>query len=642
MKVHICKKIIFSTVKCVLIVLLYIIIFFQFGKNSNGVLYAQDDENIDHKLSLNHSLKPFYHGVASGDPLTNSVIIWTRVTPDTGSTAPILVNWQVATDTGMTNIVKSGFKITNASVDYTVKVDVAGLQPNTYYFYDFKVLDKYSVRGRTKTAPVGNADSLRFAVANCADFEAGYFNTYKIITQRNDVDAVILPGDYIYEYGTGEYPETDNPVRPFEPLTEIIALSDYRMRYSQYRLDSDLMRLHQQYPWIIVWDDHEFADNAWRNGALNHDNIAEGSWGARKAAAMQALLEWLPIRLPDPVNDPTRIFRTFRYGNLCNLYCLDTRIYGRDQQDGTSNEDPSRTMLGNYQLNWFKNQLLNNTSEWNILVQQVMLAPLEMLGIAVNEDQWDGYPAERDKLFNFFQTNNIKNIAVITGDIHTSWANDLPTQNYNLQSGDGSVGVEFVVPSVTSPSELTIGASLIMASNPHIKYVDLTEKGFVIVDINKQRTQADWYYTYIIKSPSDQYYYGTSWYVKKNESFLRQGVSATLPRPSLVNSIQAPLQPRVENSAYISDAPKSVTILSAYPNPFSDNLQIQYYLEKFTKNIKITLTDVEGKVVYNDVIKEQQAGLYIKRISPATIQSGIYILQIETETSSSIYKLVKN
>lgn len=627
--------------KIFLRIALYSFVFFPSAITGKGYLFAQNKVGIDHQLLIDPTLRPFYHGVASGDPLTNKVIIWTRVTPDTGSTLPIIVNWEIATDTGMINIVNSGFEITNSSSDYTVKVDVSGLQPNTYYYYDFKALNKYSVRGRTKTAPSGDNDSLRFAVVTCVNFEAGYFNAYKIITQRNDVDAIILPGDYIYEYGTGEYPETTDPVRPYEPLTEILDLADYRMRYSQYRLDNDLMRLHQQFPWIVVWDDHEFADNAWKNGATNHTNSTEGSWGARKAAAMQALLEWLPVRVPDPVNDPTRIFRNFRYGNLCNLYCLDTRIYGRDQQDGTSNFDLNRTLLGSSQLDWLENRFLNNTSRWNILIQQVMLAPLEILGLAVNEDQWDGYPAERDRLYNFILDNNIKNIAVLTGDIHTSWANDLPTIDYDSETGAGSIGVEFVAPAITSPSELTYGSSVIMAANPHIKYVDLTEKGFVIVDINKLRTQADWYYTYIIEQPSNQYYYNASWYVRNNESFLREGISASLPKPSLVNSIQAPLEPRTESSADVAEQAKSIIIMSAYPNPFTDVIQFQYYLAKPSTNININILDVEGRTIYNETIKEQQQGLFRHMISLEKLLSGIYFLQVQSETSNSSYKLVK-
>lgn len=627
--------------KSLLRLLVYVFFFFPLGKNGNGILLAQNSQEIEHELLLDHTLRPFYHGVASGDPLTSKVIIWTRVTPDTGSTAPILVNWEIATDTGMTNIVNSGYVITNSSSDYTVKVDVMGLQPNTYYYYDFKALNKYSVRGRTKTAPVGNIDSLRFAMVSCADFEGGYFNAYKILTQRNDVDAIILNGDYIYEYGTGEYPETTNPVRPFEPLSEIIALADYRMRYSQYHLDNDLMRLHQQYPWMIVWDDHEFADNAWKNGAANHTISIEGSWGARKAAAMQAYFEWLPIREPDPVNDPTRIFRTLRFGDLCNFYLLDTRIYGRDQQDGTSNIDLSRNLLGSYQLNWLESKFVNNTSRWNIIVQQVMLAPLKMLGIPVNEDQWDGYPAERDRLYNFILDNDIKNVAVLTGDIHTSWANDLPTVNYNSQTGAGSVGVEFVAPAITSPSELTFGASVIMAANSHIKYVDLTEKGFVIVDINKLRTQADWYYTYIIQQPSNQYYYNDSWYVRNNESFLRHGISASIPRPSLVNSIKAPLKPRVENASGIIEKPKPIIILSAYPNPFNDYLQFQYYLEEPSTNLNIKIVDVDGRVFLSKAIEGQQQGLFQYKIELEPISSGIYFLQLDNGTAISTYKLIK-
>ena len=603
--------------------------------------FAQSTNSNTHKLFVNQSLKPFYHGVASGDPLTDRVILWTRVTPDTGSIAPIIVNWKIAIDTGITQIVNSGSVITDISLDYTVKIDATGLQPNTYYYYEFNALGNNSIRGRTKTAPSGDVDSLRFAIVSCVNFEAGYFNAFRILKERNDVDVIILPGDYIYEYGTGEYPETPTPIRVVDPQNEIITLEDYRMRYSQYHLDEDLLRLHQQYPWMIVWDDHESADNSWKNGAGNHDPFTEGSWGARKAVAMQAFFEWLPIRKPEPINDPTRIFRTIKYGDLCNLYFLDTRLYGRDQQDGTSNFDTARTMLGSVQLDWLKNQLIANTSQWNIIVQQVMLAPLEMFGVPVNEDQWDGYPAEREKIYNHILNNNINNIVVITGDIHTSWANDLPTGNYDSQTGAGSVGVEFVVPSVTSPSGLTFGVTAIKAANDHIKYVDLTEKGFVIVDINKNRTQADWYYTYVITLPSNQFFYNASWYVNDNERFLREGIAASIPRASLQSSIQAPEMPRQENQTSILKKQNPIILFSAYPNPFSDYIHIQYYLNNTMDGVKLRLINIEGKTVYEELIGKQQQGLYRHKLIVGDISPGVYMLQIENNNNEVKYKLIK-
>ena len=249
----------------------------------------------------------FYHGVASGDPLSDRVIIWTRITPD-DFTTPVLVSYKMALDTAMTNVVTPGSMITDNSRDYTVKFDVDSLSPDTYYYYEFSGLGSQSVRGRTKTTPIGSVDSLRFAVVSCANLEAGYFNVYDVISQRNDVDAVLMLGDYIYEYEEGGYGQDPNLDRVFDPAHETITQDDYRMRYSVYHMDKSLQKLHQNYPWICVWDDHESANNSYTDGAENH-NSGEGLWSDRKLDAQKAYFEWLPIR-PKAQNN-YEIYRKF-------------------------------------------------------------------------------------------------------------------------------------------------------------------------------------------------------------------------------------------------------------------------------------------------------------------------------------------
>jgi len=239
-----------------------------FGFSLSTVL-AQSPMSAD-RLYVDSLLAPFYHGVASGDAAQESVFIWTRITTDEGS--PV-VEWSVATDTNMVNLVQTGTASTSADRDYTVKAEITGLQPNTYYFYEFKYDNKYSLRGRTKTLPSGDISNVRLGVVSCSSFPHGYFNVYQVLQQRNDVDAIIHLGDYIYEYGKDEYGD----VRVPDPETEILTLADYRIRYSMYRLDSMLMRLHQQYPFYTIWDDHEFADNAYVDGAENHTTATEGS-----------------------------------------------------------------------------------------------------------------------------------------------------------------------------------------------------------------------------------------------------------------------------------------------------------------------------------------------------------------------------
>ena len=299
---------------------------------------------------------PFYHGVASGDPLSNKVIIWTRVTPIDFSQS-ISGTYKVAVDSLFNNVISSGVFDTDFTSDFTVKIDVSGLNPNTFYFYRFETNGKKNPIGRTKTLPIGNVDNMRFAVVSCANLESGYFNAYKAINERNDVDAIIMLGDYIYEYEEGYYDPNSNVPRNLEPSNEIISLADYRMRYSSYHLDRSLQRLHQNYPWICVWDDHEFANNAYKDGAQNHDSN-EGNWYDRKESAKKAYFEWLPIRPSD--SKLMHIYRKFDFGDLFSLMMVDTRIHGREEQLGVSNaqtNDTNRTLLGTDQFRVVKNRV---------------------------------------------------------------------------------------------------------------------------------------------------------------------------------------------------------------------------------------------------------------------------------------------
>lgn len=596
----------------------------------------------EHKVALQPCLKPFYHGVASGDPLTDRVIIWTRVTPDSSQiNQTIVVNWQMALDTGMVTVIKSGVALTDSSMDFTVKVDVTGLNPNTFYFYEFKANNKYSPRGRTKTAPSGNTDSLRFALVSCANFEAGLFNVYSNLLQRSDFDAVIALGDYIYEYNQGGYAFNSTVNRNWQPANEILSIADYRMRYSTYRLDDDLQRLHQQFPFVIVYDDHEFANDAWKNGAQNHTTSTEGPWNSRKLCAQKAFFEWLPVRQTS-LSNPYQIYRTIRYGNLAELIMLDTRIDGRDLQAGTSGAtvtSSSRQLLGTTQYSWLTNKLDSSACKWKILGQQVMMAPLSVFGVGFNGDQWDGYPAERDRIYNHVLTNNIKNMVVITGDIHSSWANDLPTSTYNSSTGAGSAGVEFVTPSVTSPGmSIPLGASAIMAANGHIKYADLTQHGYVIMDINQTRTQADWYYVSTLDNSSFTYSYAKSFYVSDNTRFLKPTPAAVLPRNSIYYT-KAPLCPRSLTLTGIFGYEKPNMILSVFPNPTYDYIIYQFN-SPYSSDFLITVKDATGKEIFSQT-KTVSQGVHKEYLNTYDFPAGIYFINISAGNFTEGFKFVK-
>jgi alkaline phosphatase D len=469
----------------------------------------------------------------------------------------------VSTDNAFTTIVAQGNAQTDASKDFTVKVDVTGLSPNTFYFYEFEFNGSFSAVGRTKTLPVGDVENVRFAVVSCANLEAGYFNVYSAINERNDVDAVLMLGDYIYEYASGGYSPNSNIDRVWEPEEEIVDLAEYRLRYSSYHMDNALRKLHQNFPWICVWDDHETANNSFVNGAENHTSD-EGDWFTRKENGKRAFFEWLPIRPKAPEN--TQIFRSFKWGNLANLIMLDTRLEGRDEQvpatDPTIN-DTNRTILGDEQFTWLKDELSLGTQQWKILGNQVMMGEITALGNPINTDGWDGYPAERQRLYNHLTQNNIDNFVVATGDIHTSWA-------INLENGNSPVGIEFVTPSVTSPgSPLNVGG-LLTFENPHLKYVELTKKGFVILDVSTAKVQGDWYYVTTIDQQNSANTCQKSYYSNAGNNTL---VSTNTPSVGH-GPFTIPLADPCSRFASLEENEFS-SIIGVYPNPSDQLLYIQ-------------------------------------------------------------------
>lgn len=315
------------------------------------------------------------------------------------ATTRLIVRWEIATDDQFKNIVQSNQVETTAAADYTVKIDAQQLQANTPYYYRFKYNSTYSPVGRTKTLPT-QANSVKFAVCSCSNYPAGYFYVFREMAQQ-DVDVVLHLGDYIYEYGQGGYAFGDavklGRTLANDNSSEIIKLDDYRKRYALYRQDKDLQAVHQRHPFIAVWDDHEVANDAWRDGAENHQ-ANKGDFLSRKLAAIQAYFEWMPIR-PIAKNEYHKIYRQFNFGQLVQLNMLDTRLLSRDKQLNyndyitaqgfnavkfqTDLTNPTRTLMGAEQLKWLQTQLAQSTATWNVLGQQVLMAkmfiPAEML-----------------------------------------------------------------------------------------------------------------------------------------------------------------------------------------------------------------------------------------------------------------------
>ncbi|MGB1091340.1 MAG: alkaline phosphatase D family protein [Oceanobacter sp.] len=444
---------------------------------------------------------PFQHGVASGDPLTDRVIIWTRITPPT-SNNPVTCRWLMATDVHLNNVVAEGYTTTTGQRDFTVKVDVEGLQPGSSYYYVFEALNQASDIGRTRTLPEGHVDHLRIAYTSCSNFAKGQFNVYRELAKRTDLDAVLHLGDYIYEYEDRE--DCIRTGRINEPLCEIQTLSDYRQRHACYKRDRDLQAVHQQHPFLVIWDDHEIANNAWKNqegsGADNHDSETQGDWKQRLSSGVQAYLEWMPIREQPDFN--RGIYRNFRFGDLVDLSLLDTRLAGRDGPAETEQErfNESRSLLGSEQEQWFETCLTAAQQEgvtWKLTGQQVMVSQFGARELPLNLDQWDGYPAARNRLFDAVERANADNWIVLTGDIHSSWALELHRDPFEGEL-DKPLGLEFVTPAVTSPgieneAKGLLAATALDAVMPHLRFVDFFYRGYVLLDITPKRLQAEWW-----------------------------------------------------------------------------------------------------------------------------------------------------
>jgi alkaline phosphatase D len=450
----------------------------------------------------------FRSGVASGDPLGDRVILWTRVTtPGTsGASDPVEVRWQVAADERLTRVVAAGTARAAAERDFTVKVDASGLEPGRSYFYAFEARGERSPIGRTKTLPPDGTARVRLASVSCSNYPAGFFNVYRCLANREDVDVVLHLGDYIYEFADGVYGDSKSSGRLPLPAGEAVTLSDYRLRYAIYRSDLDLQEAHAAHPFVVVWDDHEVANDAWAEGAANH-NEGEGEWSARRAAAYQAYLEWLPVR--ESSGSGVRLYRDFRFGGLLDLLMLDTRGFrSRQLHRGTSEEigAPERSMLGPEQEAWLFERLRSSQRQgttWRLLGQQVLFAPVTPPLVPVlNADVWDGYPAARSRILDLLSSEKIGDVAILTGDLHSSWAFDVPHdpwRGYDAQTGAGSLAVEFVTPAISSPPffsdpALRDQAALLRLFAPHLKFLEGESRGYVHLDLTRERLRADWYF----------------------------------------------------------------------------------------------------------------------------------------------------
>jgi phosphodiesterase/alkaline phosphatase D-like protein len=505
----------------------------------------------------------FGYGVASGDPTADAIVLWTRATPPpehpgdpiatpgSGLGEPLLVEWELAYDKDFRRIARRGVVRTSPRSDHTVKVDVTGLRPYTRYYYRFRAGGEVSPVGRTQTAPdePRRVHALRFGLVSCSNYTGGYFGAYQALAQRDDLDFVLHVGDYIYEYGNGadRYgPAALIGKRDAQPETETIDLRGYRLRHALHKADPDLQAAHRQHPWITIFDDHEVANNAWATGAENHTPGTEGDFASRRREAYEAYLEWMPFRLPEQHRTPhqgIRFFRRFTFGPLGDLSVLETRQNRSAQVDvpgftatgggfipagipvvDAALADPARHLPEPEQLDWLKDTIASRGRRWHLIGNQVVLTPVRWPGAALgvpgnltllNSDQWDGYQADQAALIAHCaaQPASRGDVVVLTGDIHSSWANDLPSSRGTADYQPA--GVEFVCPSVTSdgfyelvraslPAGTPVPAALaatqgvvgaVTATNPWVRYLNGIGHGYALVDVTPARVQADFYLT---------------------------------------------------------------------------------------------------------------------------------------------------
>jgi alkaline phosphatase D len=414
----------------------------------------------------------FSHSVASGDPQSDSVVLWTRLDPS-GRAATADVIWEVATDESFARVVAHGTATTGGFRDWTVNLIADGLAPGARYCFRF-VDDGGNVSpiGRTRTAPSGSVDHLRFAVASCSNYAFGNFHAYGHMARRTDLDAWIHLGDYIYEYANPGAGETYGEYRLLDPVHEIRSLSDYRRRYAHYRADPDLQELHRLHPMIHVWDDHEFADDPFIGGAGNHQP-EDGDWNQRIAAALQAYSEWMPTRL-----DGNRIFRTLRFGDLATIVGVD-----RQRRFLWPEADDGDLYLGREQFDWLDTQLAATTTEWTVLAQQTTFG-----ATGTNRRSGGWGDADRGRVLSSLAPS-ASDLVVLTGDIHRFHAIDIleAPDAYDRLTGAGVGAVEFAAGSVTSPGGNSSG------DGPQVRWTSGDQRGYVLVDLTAERVQADFF-----------------------------------------------------------------------------------------------------------------------------------------------------
>jgi phosphodiesterase/alkaline phosphatase D-like protein len=497
----------------------------------------------------------FSHGVASGDPSHDGVVLWTRVTAN----GTVNVRWQLAVDSNFISILQQGETTTNEDLDHTVKIEVIDLEPGKVYFYRFTIGEVTSEPGRTRTLPKGPLERLGIAVASCSNYPFGYFNAYEEIAGDEEIEFVVHLGDYIYEYGADGWGSYQGSVmgRSHSPAHEIVSLEDYRERHSQYKSDRASRLMHASHPLIPTWDDHESANNPWINGAANHQPDSEGSWLVRREASLRAFFEWMPVREQPAGRDKEKLWRHFSFGDLASLVTLETRHTGRSMQVNYGEHlqsisdtarrnqflrdvlgDPSRNILSNEMENFLTDSLqksINQSQTWRLIGNQIPIAKTHVpdvanrlegaitggfnpapeshaqflrlgeLDLPLYLDTWDGYPAARERFYDLCRDAGATDLIVLTGDSHAFWANEL------FNASNQAMGVELGTTGITSPGDFesygpegaTAFDRLVYEHNREVVWTDCTHRGFIKLVLTPESATAE--YIVVDNIHSEQY-----------------------------------------------------------------------------------------------------------------------------------------
>lgn len=616
---------------------LFVLVFCAFS------VFAQT--SLPTNMYADSAYAPFLLGVASGDPTEDGVLIWTHISPDSFNAAPINTTWEVAYDTGFTAIVQTGTYAADSSSDWTILIQVDSLMAYTTYYYRFRATNgNYSRIGRTRTTPAANSSStnhIRLAVTSCSSVFSGFFNGYKRIAEREDLDAVIHLGDYIYDFV-----DPDEQVRiptpyPANPSNK----QEWRARHYYYLLDPDLRAARQMHPWIVLWD--------------NHDTDYKAS-GNLPETSREAFLEYVPIRLPD-ANDNKRIYRKLSYGNLLDIFIADILLY--KDVDNLPSGDPTR--LGDVQYNWLSTELQNSTAKWKIVGNQKMmgdwsvagfsplvLPALQALGFGtggvLTTSTWDGYDAARDRFLRFLDTSNIDNVLVLSGDSHVSMATDLSRNpfgnNYNGNTGAGSVAVEFLPTSISRGNfdemgfpNWIVGAvkTYTDASNPHHVYSEIVNHGYGVLDIKTDSTRAEFWYSNILTVTSSESY-GHGILVKDSENHWHRTPMAAPSDPKDYSSTLV----NVTAAQQWSTAASKLQ-LQVQPNPSEGKYQLSFELKK-AEQASVNIVDLAtGRVLKRIAQQKFQRGRQQLMIDISELAAGSYGLSFEGNRHQAGKILVK-